>query len=150
MRFVASILILSAGIACFGQTRAVAPPAKSTKAKSALRPAMRFQATANSVEGITAKGTVAHEGIVAADPAVLPLGSLIRVTGAGTYSGTYAVTDTGPRIAGRHIDIYVPTTEEAKQFGRKTVYVRVLTRGDNSKNQKEVTPADQPAVAGRQ
>jgi rare lipoprotein A len=56
---------------------------------------MRFEATADSVEGITAKGTLTHDGIVAADPAVLPLGSVIRVSGAGPYSGTYVVTDTG-------------------------------------------------------
>ena len=33
--------------------------------------------------GATAAGTVPHEGIVAADPAVLPLGSRIRVTADG-------------------------------------------------------------------
>lgn len=102
---------------------------------------MRFEATADSATGITAKGTVPHQGIVAADPAVLPLGSVIRVTGAGAYSGTYAVTDTGSKIAGRHIDIYLPSVEEAKQFGKKVVIVRVLSRGNNEKNHQEVTPA---------
>src|SRR5947208_1525704 len=74
---------------------------------------MRFEATAHSVEGTTAKGTVAHEGVVAADPAVLPLGSRIRVTGAGPYSGVYVVTDTGGKVNGRHIDLYLRNNAEA-------------------------------------
>ncbi len=101
---------------------------------------MRFEATADSATGVTAKGTLPHEGIVAADPAVLPLGSVIRITGAGAYTGTYAVTDTGSKIAGRKIDIYLPSAAEAKQFGKKTVIVRVLSRGDNRKDHQEVTP----------
>jgi 3D (Asp-Asp-Asp) domain-containing protein len=103
---------------------------------------MKFIATAESVSGITAKGTHTHEGIVAADPDVLPLGSLIRVTGAGPYSGIYTVTDTGPLVQGRHIDIYMDDEHEAKQFGRQTVYVRIILRGNNEKNHKEITPAE--------
>ena len=101
---------------------------------------MRFEATANSVEGITNKGTVAHEGTVAADPAVLPMGSRIRVTGAGPYSGVYVVTDTGAKVNGRHIDLYLRSNAEAKQFGKKTVTIRVLSYGDNRKDGREVTP----------
>ena len=104
--------------------------------------AMRFEATASSVSGETAKGTETHDGMVAADPSVLPLGSVIRVTGAGPYSGRYVVTDTGSKVVGRHIDVYMHSTEEAKEFGKKTVLVRVLVRGNNAKNDhKEVTPA---------
>ncbi len=100
---------------------------------------MRFLATAESVAGVTAKGTLAHEGIVAADPAVLPLGSVIRVSGAGPYSGTYVVTDTGPKVVGRHIDIFIPSLHEAKQFGRKIVVVEVLSKGDNRKDHREIS-----------
>lgn len=132
MRFVLTSLMLSVFAAAQTQPR---PP---------RHPAMRFEATAESTDGVTAKGTVAHQGIVAADPAVLPLGSVIRVTGAGQYSGVYAVTDTGPRVAGRHIDIYLPSPAEAKQFGKKPVLVRILTRGDNKKNHEEVTPPKAP------
>ncbi len=105
---------------------------------------MRFEATADSAEGLTAKGTAPHRGIVAADPAVLPLGSLIRITGAGAYSGVYAVTDTGSKVDGRHIDIYMPSAAEAKKFGKKIVLVRVLSRGNNQKDRREVTPAKPP------
>jgi 3D (Asp-Asp-Asp) domain-containing protein len=101
---------------------------------------MRFEATANSVHGVTAKGTVAHQGTVAADPSILPLGSRIRVSGADRYSGVYVVTDTGPRVTGRCIDIHLPNAAQAKRFGRKRVTVRVLSYGDNQKNGREVTP----------
>jgi 3D (Asp-Asp-Asp) domain-containing protein len=94
---------------------------------------MRFQATATSLDGFTAKGSVAREGMVAADPAILPLGSRIRISGAGAYDGVYAVTDTGAKVDGRTIDVYVSSAAEAKKFGRKTVTVEVLSRG------KEVT-----------
>jgi 3D (Asp-Asp-Asp) domain-containing protein len=103
---------------------------------------MRFEATADSVEGITAEGTLTHDGIVAADPAVLPLGSVIQVSGAGPYSGTYVVTDTGSKVAGRKIDIFLPGVAEAKQFGKKMVIVRVVRRGNNQKDHREVTPAN--------
>jgi len=66
------------------------------------------------IGGQIAAGTVPHRGIVAADPAVLLLGTFIRITGAGPYNGIYLVTDTGDKIAGRHIDLYVPTAAEAR------------------------------------
>ena len=95
------------------------------------RPIMtRMQATAfSSASQPTAAGTVPHEGIVAADPAVLPLGSRIRVTNAGAYSGVYTVTDTGSKINGLHIDIFISSHAAAKEFGTKAVGVQVLERG---------------------
>lgn len=89
-----------------------------------------FTATAYSQEGRTASGTRARPGVVAADPDVLPLGSRIRVSGAGPYSGEYVVEDTGPAVDGRHIDIYVESASEARRFGRRTVEVEILDRGD--------------------
>jgi 3D (Asp-Asp-Asp) domain-containing protein len=102
---------------------------------------MRFEATAFSTRGETAKGTLTHRGVVAADPALLPLGSVISVLGAGPYSGEYVVTDTGSKVAGRHIDVFIPSTAEAKVFGKKIVTVRVLVRGNNEKDHAEVTQA---------
>ena len=63
---------------------------------------------------------------MSADPAVLPLGSKIRVSGAGTYSGEYTVVDTGQKVKGLVIDIYVPSAREAKDFGKKHVGVELL------------------------
>jgi len=77
----------------------------------------------------TAAGTEAHEGTVAADPAVLPLGTRIRVTGTTGYDGYYLVTDTGSAVKGAHIDIYLPSTAEAKQFGTQKVRVEIRQIG---------------------
>jgi 3D (Asp-Asp-Asp) domain-containing protein len=90
----------------------------------------------------TADGTAAHEGVAAADPAVLPLNSRIRVTGAGPYSGVYDVRDTGDKVVGRRIDLCVPTTTAARRFGKKAVTVRVLKIGDN----KLITALPGPVV----
>lgn len=84
-------------------------------------------ATAYSVEGETASGKMAKPGVVAADPDILPLGTRIRVSGAGPYSGVYTVSDTGRKIQGREIDIYIKQDAEAKKFGKRQVTVRVLS-----------------------
>ncbi len=94
------------------------------------RPTIRyFIATAYSVEGTGASGKWSHPGTVAADRKVLPLNSRIRVYGAGQYSGEYTVEDTGGKVDGHHIDIFMPTTAEAKKFGRQHVRVLILAYG---------------------
>ena len=110
-----------------------APQAKATapKEKEAVR-GERFSATAYAIEGITKSGTKARRGIVAADPKVIPLGSKIRVSGAGKYSGVYLVEDTGPAVKGKIIDIKVGSTAEAIKFGRQKVQVEVLERGGDA------------------
>lgn len=110
-----------------------------SSAEALSRP-MRFQATAYAESGVTAKGTFTHPGVVAADPSVLPLGSVIEVSRAGPYSGTYVVTDTGSKIIGHHIDVYMPSHHKARLFGRKLVMVRVVSWGDNKRDHREVTP----------
>ncbi len=90
--------------------------------------AVPFVATAYSLKGRTASGEYVRPGIVAADPRVLPLGSVVKVH-AGPYSGVYHVKDTGGHIRGRRIDIYLPSTREAICFGRRTVRVEVLRAG---------------------
>jgi 3D (Asp-Asp-Asp) domain-containing protein len=39
----------------------------------------------------------------------------------------YKVSDLGPAVKGREIDIYIPNCRDARQFGRKRVQVRVLS-----------------------
>ena len=89
--------------------------------------ARSFRATAYCLKGRTAVGGGVRRGIVAADPRILPLGSRIYVS-AGSYSGTYTVTDTGGAIKGRILDIWVPSCSEANRFGRKSITVSVLGR----------------------
>ena len=107
------------------------------------RPTIRyFIATAYSVEGTGASGKWSHPGTVAADRTVLPLNSRIRVYGAGRYSGDYTVEDTGGKVDGHHIDIYMPSQAEAKTFGRQRVRVVILKYGDD-----EASPPDQQQKA---
>jgi len=86
-----------------------------------------FRATAYCLKGRTANGGSVRRGVVAADPRVLPLGSKIQVN-AGSYSGTYTVTDTGGAIKGKILDVWVPSCGEANKFGRRTVQVTVHSR----------------------
>ncbi|HTP35560.1 MAG TPA: 3D domain-containing protein [Candidatus Acidoferrales bacterium] len=95
----------------------------------------------------TASGTKARLGTVAADPALLPLGSRIRLAGAESYDGEYLVTDTGADVKGRHIDVYLPSQVEAKRFGTKTVRVVILERGagkQDARAKDTVAPAPGP------
>ena len=98
--------------------------AAATPARTAGRKA--FTALAYSIEGKSAGGSKSGLGTVAADPNVLRLGSKIRVSGAGAYSGDYTVVDSGGRIKGNVIDIYVSSVREARKFGKKKVEVEIL------------------------
>lgn len=83
-----------------------------------------FTATAYCLRGRTANGGGVRRGVIAADPRVLRLGSRITL-GAGAYSGSYLVADTGGAVKGRKLDIWVPSCSEAMRFGRRTVQVFV-------------------------
>jgi 3D (Asp-Asp-Asp) domain-containing protein len=89
----------------------------------------KYVATAYSVTGKTASGEYTHRHIVAADPDILPIGTRIRIRRAGRYSGEYVVADTGEKIVGRKLDIYLPSAAECKKFGKKVVRVTVLELG---------------------
>ena len=96
-----------------------------SKAAGAAANKGSFTATAYCLKGRTAMGHGVRRGIIAADPRVLRLGSRVNL-GGGAYSGQYLVSDTGGRIKGRRIDIWVPSCAEARRFGRRTVSLGVL------------------------
>ncbi len=81
-----------------------------------------LNATAYCLSGKTAMGHGVRRGLVAADPRVLKLGSRITIS-AGSWSGTYLVSDTGGAIKGKRLDIWVPNCAEARRFGRRTIQV---------------------------
>jgi len=81
-----------------------------------------FVATAYCLKGRTAMGHGVRRGIIAADPRVLKLGSKVGLN-AGGYSGQYLVSDTGGKIKGKKIDIWVASCAEARRFGRRTVSI---------------------------
>lgn len=63
---------------------------------------------------------------IAADPKVLPLGSILYVPGYG-----YAVVaDTGSAIKGHKVDLYFATTRQVyKEWGKRTVEVQLIKHG---------------------
>lgn len=92
-----------------------------------------FVATAYCHGATTAAGVPVRVGIAAADPAVLPLGTIIHVERAGRYDGAYTVLDTGPGVRGRRIDLFIRDCREAVKFGRRSVRVSITRRVDGSR-----------------
>ena len=89
-----------------------------------------FAATAYCKGTTTASGVVARTGVAAADPTLLPVGSVVNIdAGDARYTGVYTVMDTGPRVQGRVLDLYLWSCHEALSFGRKEVQVTVLRLG---------------------
>lgn len=84
-----------------------------------------YTATAYCLRGRTAMGHSVRKGIIAADPRVLRLGSSVSLN-AGKHSGEYLVSDTGGRIKGRKIDIWMASCADARRFGRRTVQITPL------------------------
>ncbi|WNF37091.1 ubiquitin-like domain-containing protein [Bacillaceae bacterium IKA-2] len=131
-------------------SRSVAPaksePAKSTPAKS--EPAKSapstvsasgewrsFTSTAytaycNGCSGITRTGINLIENpnqrVVAVDPNVIPLGSIVEVRYNGTIMGQYKAADTGGAIVNNKIDIFMAERSDALRWGRKNVQVRIV------------------------
>src|SRR4051794_22868041 len=84
-------------------------------------------ATAYCDRGLTKSGVPAQPGIVAADIRHLPLGTRLHVDTPGQpYGGVYTVLDTGSKIKGRKLDIFISSCARAKRFGKRLVRVRVL------------------------
>ncbi|PSR28794.1 MAG: hypothetical protein C7B47_04000 [Sulfobacillus thermosulfidooxidans] len=72
--------------------------------------------------GLTAMGTAAHYGIVAVDPAVIPLGTHLYIPGYG-----YAVAeDTGSAIVGNRIDLCFNDQSQAIEWGVRPLTVYIL------------------------
>ena len=96
---------------------------------------MQFQATAYCKGETTASGVGVRTGIAAADPAILPVGSVVRLeTPNPKYSGVWTVMDTGPAVRGRTVDLYLWSCKDALQFGRRKVRLTVLRLGWSPEN----------------
>jgi 3D (Asp-Asp-Asp) domain-containing protein len=87
-----------------------------------------MMASAYCDRGPTKSGVLAQSGVVAADVRRLPIGTRLRIVAPGQpYAGVYTVLDTGSRIKGRDLDIFMPSCSRARRFGKRTVQVRILT-----------------------
>lgn len=105
---------------------------RETTAKPAPGLRLRFTSTAYCKGTTTASGAAVRSGIAAADPDLLPVGSVIQIDSlSAKYNGIYTIMDTGPKVQGRHIDVYMWSCHEALAFGRRPISLNVLRLGWN-------------------
>ena len=105
---------------------------RETTALPAPGARLAFSATAYCKGVTTASGVTAQSGVAAADPELLPVGSVIEIDTADShYNGIYTVMDTGPSVQGRQIDVYMWNCNEALRFGRRPIHLVVLRLGWN-------------------
>ncbi|MEZ5287909.1 MAG: 3D domain-containing protein [Vicinamibacterales bacterium] len=91
-----------------------------------------FTATAYCKGETTASGVNVRTGVAAADSALLPVGTVVRVDVPNSrYAGIWTIMDTGPAVQGRIIDLYMWSCKEALTFGRRPVRLTVLRLGWN-------------------
>ena len=99
---------------------------------------LAFSATAYCKGETTASGAGVHSGIAAADPELLPVGTVVQIDSLPThYNGIYTVLDTGPAVQGRQVDLYMWSCNEALEFGRQPIHLTVLRLGWNP---RQTTP----------
>lgn len=82
----------------------------------------------NRPDGIvyTASGAIAQEGVtIAADWSLYPPGTVLYIEGIGERT----VQDRGGVINGQKIDIYFESHEDALQFGRQDIRIRIVKEG---------------------
>lgn len=105
--------------------------AESSSASQSVQKEMTVAATAytandGGISGITATGVNLNKNpnakVIAVDPNVIPLGSKVYVEGYGEA----IAADTGGAIKGNKIDVHVPSKSQAKNWGVKSVKVKVL------------------------
>lgn len=89
------------------------PPAPGTQ--------MTVSATGYCLRGRTSTGIPTGWGVVAVDPAVIPLGTRMTIPGYG--EGVAA--DTGSAVRGAMIDVWFPTCSQALEWGRRTVTITI-------------------------
>jgi 3D (Asp-Asp-Asp) domain-containing protein len=80
---------------------------------------MTVTAVAYSLPGRTASGLPVGHGIAAVDPSVIPLGTRMYVPGYGEA----VAADTGSAVRGAMIDLWFPTTAQARAWGLRTVVI---------------------------
>jgi 3D (Asp-Asp-Asp) domain-containing protein len=104
-----------------------APPAPGLR--------LAYTATAYCKGLTTASGVAVRRGVAAADPALLPVGSVVDIDALESrYNGIYTVMDTGPAVQGRIIDLYMWSCNEALSFGRRAIHINILRLGWNPRS----------------
>jgi 3D (Asp-Asp-Asp) domain-containing protein len=91
---------------------------------------IEVSSTAYCLKGMMRTGVRTRDGMAAADPSVIPLGSVVRMSHLdGEEIGVFVVMDTGGAVRGNRVDIYMDSCREALDWGRKRIVVEVLATG---------------------
>lgn len=106
--------------------RVPATPAAATPVLTTTR-TLTVVASGYALRGTTATGAPAGWGVVAVDPAVIPLGTAMTIPGYGRG----VAADVGGAVSGTQIDLWFPSERDARAWGRRTVTV-TLGSGDAS------------------
>lgn len=97
-----------------------APTAPAPPGQSSSR-TLVVDAVAYYLPGTTASGLPVGVGVIAVDPAVIPLGTRLFVPGYGPA----VAADVGTAIRGAIIDLWMPSTAQARAWGRRSVTVTI-------------------------
>ena len=83
--------------------------------------ATAYTHTDQGCDAFTATGTVVHWGTVAVDPRYIPYGTRMFIMASdGSYvHGIATAEDCGGDIKGDRMDLYMPTYEQCREFGRR-------------------------------
>ena len=100
---------------------AAAPGPPPPKAAPAGTRTLVVDAVAYHLPGKTASGLPVGVGVIAVDPSVIPLGTRVFVPGYGPA----VAADVGTAIKGNIIDLWMPSTAQARAWGRRTVTITV-------------------------
>lgn len=75
--------------------------------------------------GLDISNSITHNGmgIIAVDPSVIPLNSIVQIEGLGTY----IALDTGSAIQGNRIDILMDNSTQTDNWGRRNVNVTIIS-----------------------
>ncbi|MGD6956557.1 LysM peptidoglycan-binding domain-containing protein [Rossellomorea aquimaris] len=116
----------TAEVAPEAEAPAAEPDAQEEAVKEITVEATAYTASCEGCSGTTATGVNLLENpdakVIAVDPDVIPLGSKVFVEGYG-----YATAeDTGGAIKGNRIDVFIPSKDQAVDWGRKSVNVKIL------------------------
>ncbi|KND06139.1 3D domain-containing protein [Bacillus paralicheniformis] len=117
------------------------PKQKTQKRPHEQNQAIKMEATAyvpfcdtgcigTTKTGYDVSNTIYYKGkrVIAVDPSVIPLHSLVKVSYNNDSFEAYAI-DTGGDIKGNRIDLLVQSESIARDFGRRNVDVSIITKG---------------------
>ena len=109
------------GVLAAGTVSASGAEADASQGKVKRVSRLKVDAVAYHLPGRTALGIRVRRGVVAVDPALIPLGTKLHVPGYGPG----IAADVGYAIKGRIIDLWMPNNSAARRWGRRTVVITV-------------------------